>query len=395
MFIALPDAVLHAIRMLNEAGFDAYAVGGCVRDSLMGIAPEDWDITTSATPDEMQCVFEEYRCIKTGLQHGTLTVVVEDVPLEITTYRMDGTYSDGRHPDEVTYTRSLAEDLRRRDFTVNAMAYHPTVGLVDLYGGQKDIQNGVIRCVGEAKRRFREDALRIMRALRFAAVLGFVIDTNTSEALLTLSPTLSRVSAERIATELKKLLCGQYAAHILNAYRDVIAVCLPEIGSGDEFDLLSKTKAIPHVRFAALFYCAGTPVPKAEMALRQLRLDNRLIRQVSLLLINPVHSLRAEESYVLHLLNRLGPKLVYDYLTIRDADERTMQCVNRLLEEGACYQVSMLSVTGDDVIAAGIDAGPDVGQVLQQLLEAVMEGVCPNQKDDLLGYIQKIKKPVQ
>lgn len=395
MFIALPNAVLHAIQLLNSAGYEAYAVGGCVRDSMLGKVPTDWDITTSADPHEMQTVFSEYRCIKTGLRHGTLTVMVEDMSLEITTYRMDGDYSDGRHPDTVTFTQSLSEDLRRRDFTVNAMAYHPISGLVDLYNGQADLTNGVIRCVGEAKQRLSEDALRILRALRFASVLGFEIEADTAMHSEALSPTLSRVSVERITAEFKKLICGNDAVHVLNAYYDVISVFLPEIGECKDFQLLSCTKAIPRARLAALFYTASLSAQEAEAALRRLKMDNRTIRDVRLLLESLESSLYTEESYLLRLLNRLGPELVYDYLAIRKMDERTVKSVDRLLKEQVCYQISMLAVTGDDVVAAGVSPGPDVGRMLQILLDAVIDGLCPNCKADLLNYIQIIKKPVQ
>ena len=395
MLMTLPDAVLHAILTLNNAGFEAYVVGGCVRDSLMGKIPEDWDITTSATPDQLQGVFGEYRCIETGLQHGTVTVLIDGMPLEITTYRVDGDYSDGRHPDTVAFTRCLSEDLLRRDFTINAMAYHPTIGLVDRYDGHADIQGGIIRCVGEPERRFGEDALRILRALRFASVLDFVIDADTATALKALSPTLCRVSAERIAVEFKKLLCGKNVVEIFHTYRDVIAVFCPEIAACNDFHLLSSVKPIPRSRLAALFYSAGVSSEKAAEVLRRLRIDNRTIRDVSLLLTDQTKSLYTAESYALHLLNRLGPELVYDYLAIHEADVCTIKLVDRLLKEDACYRVSMLAVAGDDVMAAGVDAGPEVGRILQKLLDAVMEGVCANHKEDLLSYVEKIKKPVQ
>ena len=213
--IDLPVAVSSAIQKLNSAGFEAYAVGGCIRDSLLEYQPDDWDITTSATPSEMQAVFAEYRTVETGLQHGTLMVLLDGMSLEITTYRVDGTYSDGRHPDGVSFTRALSEDLRRRDFTINAMAYHPKTGLVDLYDGQADLAAAIIRCVGEPYRRFEEDALRILRALRFSSTLGFAMDDATAQALRALSSTLTKVSVERITTEFVKLLCGKDAENVL------------------------------------------------------------------------------------------------------------------------------------------------------------------------------------
>lgn len=198
MDIMLPDAVLHALVLLNTSGYDAYIVGGCVRDSMLGFEPDDWDIATSATPDEIKEVFRDYRIMNYGLQHGTLSIVVMDLILEITTFRMEGEYSDGRHPDTVQFTRSLHEDLRRRDFTVNAMAYHPFEGVIDLYHGQEDLANGIIRCVGEPEKRFGEDALRILRALRFAAVLDFEIEPRTEAALVKLASTLSRIDRKSV-----------------------------------------------------------------------------------------------------------------------------------------------------------------------------------------------------
>ena len=394
MFNALPDAVLHAIQKLNEAGYEAYAVGGCVRDSLMGKAPQDWDITTSATPDEMQDVFAACRCIKTGLQHGTLTVILEDMPLEITTYRVDGDYSDGRHPDWVAFTPSLLEDLQRRDFTINAMAYHPTVGLVDPYGGQKDIRRGVIRCVGEADRRFSEDSLRILRALRFASVLGFSLDDDTSSSLLRLSPTLTRVAMERISVEVQKLLCGRDACRIVNEYKNVIHVVLPELSHCSDFSLLSRIPATPHVRFAALFLASGCSVDIAETVLRRLRMDKCTINCITqLLLCN--HYPKDTDTDLLWLLNRLDKHLIFDYLSLHMADETVIQRTRYLLDTNACYKVSMLAIDGNDIVASGIHAGPAVGCVLQLLLDAVIKGECPNEKKTLLNYVTKLKMPVQ
>lgn len=392
MFISLPNAVLHAIQRLNAAGFEAYTVGGCVRDSLMGKSPEDWDITTSATPSEMQAVFGEYRCIETGLKHGTLTVIIENIPLEITTYRVDGDYSDGRHPDSVMFTRTLAEDLQRRDFTVNAMAYHPSVGLIDLYGGQLDIQNRTIRCVGESGRRFSEDALRILRALRFASTLGFSLDTETANALRQLSPTLSCVATERIATELQKLLCGQDAHRVVSQYRDVLNEILPEIAHSSEIHLLSHAPATPHARFAALFLLSNCSVDTAEKALHRLRMDNHTIDRVRRLLLCCDWPM-ATDLNLLQLLNCLDRELIFDYLAIRNADGAIIQQVKHLLGTNACYKVSMLAINGNDVIAAGVSMGPDVGSALHTLLDAVMQGVCPNQKEALLQYISERKKP--
>lgn len=394
MFISLPAAVLQAIRALNVAGFEAYAVGGCVRDSLLGKKPLDWDITTSATPAQMQSVFANDRTVETGIQHGTLTVLIDNTPLEITTYRLDGVYSDGRHPDTVSFTTSLEEDLRRRDFTINAMAYHPNYGVVDPFGGREDLQRKMIRCVGTPTERFAEDALRIIRALRFASVLGFSIDEATANAVSELSYTLCRVSTERICAEFRKLLCGTYAEHICKAYSQVLIVFLPEINNCTDFHILSKIKPIFRSRLSALFYSADVSVIDAENALHRLRVEKKTIRDVSLILTPLSKGTFTEDAYLLRLLNRLGSEMIFDYLLIRESDKDTINRVHQLLAAQACYHPSMLEITGEDIMAAGIPQGPAVGKALNDLLYAVIDGLCENKKSALLSYITKSKKPV-
>ena len=227
-FPMLPQAA-QAIQQLQEAGYEAWIVGGCVRDFLLGRTPTDYDLTTSALPKETEAVFAGEKLIETGLQHGTVTVVLDGVPLEITTYRVDGGYTDARHPDGVTFTRSLREDAARRDFTINAMAYAPGAGLQDFFGGQEDLSAGVIRAVGDPDRRFQEDALRILRAIRFASVLGFELDPGTDAAARRNAHLLTKISVERVFVELGKLLCGPGAGKILLAYPDILGVVFPEL----------------------------------------------------------------------------------------------------------------------------------------------------------------------
>ena len=393
--IDLPVAVSSAIQKLNSAGFEAYAVGGCIRDSLLEYQPDDWDITTSATPSEMQAVFAEYRTVETGLQHGTLMVLLDGMSLEITTYRVDGTYSDGRHPDGVSFTRALSEDLRRRDFTVNAMAYHPKTGLVDLYDGQADLAAAIIRCVGEPYRRFEEDALRILRALRFSSTLGFAMDDATAQALRALSSTLTKVSVERITTEFVKLLCGKDAENVLREYRDIIAEILPEIGDGTDFHLLSVLRPAPSVRIAALLYAAGVSPVDAEQVMRRLRMDHKTLHEVVLLLTALPRGVYTEDAYLLRLLRHIGPILAFDYLAIRESHKDTIRLLQQLLDAGACYCLPMLAVNGADVMSVGVAEGCAVGRVLNELLDAVMDGVCRNEREALLEYVKKTKKPVQ
>lgn len=390
MFIQLPDAVVHAIAKLNAAGYEAYAVGGCVRDSLLGKAPTDWDITTSATPDEMQVVFANYLTIATGLKHGTLTVLVDETPLEITTYRIDGDYTDGRRPDSVQFTRSLGEDLRRRDFTVNAMAYHPEVGLVDDHNGQADLADRVIRCVGDPSQRFAEDSLRILRALRFSSVLGFGVDSDTSAALIAAAPTLSRVAVERIWVELTKLLCGVDAASIVSEYTDVLSVVIPEIQRFSDVSIVSKVSNKSYLRLAALFCAAELPTDAAIAILRRLHADTHTIECVKKLLSCRKWPIDTDADLLL-LLRSLDADLIFDYFELVNVNDTIIDRVKDFLQDGVCYKVSMLAVNGEDMIAAGIPVGPEIGQTLNWLLNEVIHGRCDNVKEDLLIHIHNTK----
>ncbi|MBQ8063719.1 MAG: tRNA nucleotidyltransferase, partial [Clostridia bacterium] len=273
--LSLPGPVETALSLLEAGGFEAYVVGGCTRDSLLGTVPEDWDITTSALPEQTLEVFRDYRTIETGLQHGTVTVRIDKTNLEITTYRVDGKYEDSRHPDAVTFTRSLSEDLARRDFTMNAIAYSPTRGWKDLYGGAEDIEDRLIRCVGDPETRFTEDALRVLRALRFSSVLGFEIEGKTADAIHALKDRINFVAYERIAVELLKLLCGKNVYRVLQDYRDVFAVILPEMEPCFDFEqhnpwhiydvythIAKSVEAVrpePELRLAMLLHDIGKP----------------------------------------------------------------------------------------------------------------------------------------
>ena len=273
--VPLPAGVSRALTMLESAGFEAFIVGGCVRDALRGITPKDYDITTSALPEETKSVFRDWRVIETGIQHGTITVVMDGMPLEITTYRTEGTYSDNRHPDSVSFTASLREDVARRDFTMNAIAYSPTRGMIDHFGGAEDIRRGIIRCVGDPATRFREDALRMMRGIRFASVLGFAIEKNTAAAIHENKERIPTVSAERIRVELTKLLCGANVKNVLMDWWDVIGTVIPEILPMHGFDqktpyhiydvwehtavAVSNIPPDPHLRLCALLHDIGKP----------------------------------------------------------------------------------------------------------------------------------------
>ena len=394
MHIDLPSVVFTALEKLNTAGFEAYIVGGCVRDSLMGRIPYDWDITTAATPQETADVFADFRTIETGLKHGTLTVLVDEMPLEITTFRLEGIYSDGRHPDSVSFSKRLSDDLQRRDFTINAMAYHPHTGLIDLYEGQKDLQNATIRCVGNPDTRFEEDALRILRALRFASVLDFRIDLATDVALRRLSPTLNKVSIERITTELTKLLCGKAAQRILCTYGDVIHRIFPELAEKSDFHLLSAVEATAIHRLTALLWESDVSAETAERILHRLRLDNHTIQSVKRL-IQCKDMPYDNDKDLLRLLNRLDTDLIWHYLSLCEVDTSVLKSVRRLLDDGCCYKLSMLAVNGTDLKKNGFSDGPELGMLLHALLQAVIAGECHNNKYELLEFANTIIKPVQ
>ena len=441
----LPRPVKELLARLKEAGYSAYVVGGCVRDSLLGLEPHDWDICTSALPEEMLWVFRDYHVVETGLKHGTLTVVADHVPYEITTFRTDGAYTDHRHPDSVSFVDNIREDLARRDFTVNAMAWSPDAGLADPFGGQQDLAAGTIRCVGEPAKRFDEDALRILRALRFASVYDFSIDRATSGALRRMAPDLNRVAGERIRVELLKLLCGRAAGRILREYPDVLSEIIPEIrpmigydqrNHHHSYDLWEHTvrgvegvPADPVLRLAMLLHDTGKPAVRtmdpsgeghykghakvsAEIALRtadKLRLDNAFRDRLVTLVLHHDTPLRTgsgeintNRSFLLRRLNRFGEQDLRALFLIHCADrtatgysspEREQQrlrdrtaALDALLAEQPCFTLKDLAVNGRDLTAAGLK-GKAVGEALQSLLEAVMDGKVPNERDKLMQII--------
>lgn len=439
--IRLPEKVQWIIRKLGERGFDAYAVGGCVRDSILGREPEDWDITTSAKPEEIKEIFR--RTVDTGIEHGTVTVLVEKEGFEVTTYRIDGEYEDGRHPKEVWFTGKLAEDLKRRDFTINAMAYNDEQGLCDLFGGQEDLQKGIIRCVGDARERFTEDALRILRAVRFSAQLGFSMEEKTKEAAGDLVGTLVKISAERIQSELVKLLVSPHPEEILTAWElGITNVILPE------FDRMMETEqetphhmynvgvhtveALKHIRadrilrLSMLFHDMGKPEYKtmdpdgtahfkkhaigseriAKEVMKRLKFDNDTIRKVSRLVYYHDYRMPPTPRSVRRAVNKIGKELFPYYLEIRMADTLAQSTYHRedkiadiqgvearfreIVEKGECVSLKELAVTGKDLIDAGIQPGPQMGEILNALLEEVLEDPEKNQRDYLLDQAARM-----
>lgn len=437
----LPAGASFVLERLHKSGFQAYVVGGCVRDTILGLTPKDWDVCTDALPDEMQRVFGDCHVIETGLKHGTLTVMYEHEPYEVTTFRVDGAYTDHRHPDEVIFVRDVRDDLARRDFTVNAMAWSPQTGLVDAFGGQTDLQKGVIRAVGDAKTRFTEDALRILRALRFASVYGFTIEAETARAAHELAPTLKNVAAERIRVELGKLLCGRGAGEILRTYRDIIFTLLPALKPMDGFD-----QHTPHHRFdvwehtvraveavdptetlrlTMLLHDAGKPASFhmdedgvghawdhqlisekiAREVLTQLRVDNATLERVTLLVREHSVELRADRRLLLRLLNRMGEEAVRQLIDVRLADYlakgtnssveigqkvRAMRdTLDDLIAENACFKLKDMVVSGKDLLALGIPKGRSIGACLTYLLEEILAERLPNDRETLLKAAQE------
>ena len=435
MKIILPEKVNTIIHTLQEKGFEAYAVGGCVRDSILGRVPDDWDITTSATPMETKALFA--RTFDTGIEHGTITVLIDKDAFEVTTYRVDGKYEDSRHPSEVTFTRSLQEDLLRRDFTINAMAYNDIEGLVDIFGGLEDLNQKTIRCVGDAMARFGEDALRILRAVRFAAQLGFEIEEDTQRGITELAPTLANISAERIQVELIKMLTSPNPGMLKSAYElGITKVILPEFDT-----MMQTTQENPHhkysvgehtlkaigairadkvLRLTMLFHDIAKPMMKtmdengvahfkmhdskgAEMTkqiLRRLKFDNDTMNKIVRLVQYHDYRMPAEPKNVRRAMNKIGEDLFPYYLEVRMADtlaqseylqEEKIQniqdvrtCYEEIPEKQECVSLKTLAVTGSDLIANGMKPGKDIGAVLTKLLEYVIEHPEVNKKEVLL-----------
>ncbi len=437
--IQIPEKANHIISVLTEAGFEAYVVGGCVRDAILGRAAADWDITTNARPEQVKALFP--RTLDTGLQHGTVTVMQGREGFEVTTYRIDGEYLDGRHPEKVTFTPSLLEDLKRRDFTVNAMAYNDREGLVDAFDGLGDLKRGQIRCVGDPRERFTEDALRILRAVRFSAQLDFAIEEKTKAALSEFAPRLSKVSAERIQTELVKLLTSPHPETFRVLWETGIsAVILPEFDACMEtpqnhphhcwsvgehiLHALPFVEADKTLRLAVLLHDIGKPLTRttdeqgidhfynhaqkgAELAnqiLRRLKFDNDTRKKaVKLVLVHDDLQIPATQRGVRRAVHRIGADIFPDYLKVRRADilaqnpalqEEKLEALaeierlyKKILEEQECLSLKELAVTGRDLIDAGMKPGPQLGQTLNELLELVIEHPEYNTKESLLKRI--------
>lgn len=458
MKIEIPTGAAYILQQLNKHGYEAYIVGGCVRDSLLGKQPNDWDITTSAKPEEVKAIF--HRTIDTGIQHGTVTVLVDreilddgsgslashtDYAFEVTTYRVDGVYTDHRRPESVCFTASLEEDLKRRDFTINAMAYNPEQGVIDIFGGQEDLEKGIIRCVGEASERFDEDALRILRAVRFAAQLDFVIEDQTREAMRDQAKFLEDISVERICTELTKMIVSKHPERLEEAYElGLTNIFLPEFDrmmqtpqnnpyhlydvGRHTLQVMRAVSATPVLRYAALLHDVGKPKCKttdetgvdhfyghqelsAKMArttLRRLKLDNDTIDQVCRLVKNHDYGLSGDgpgmKSFR-RFVAQLGAEHFADFLEIRKGDmagqsayhlEQRRQVIAHMeamyaeiIEQKQCLKLSELAIGGKDLIAIGVKPGPDMGRILKALLNRVLEEPELNTREQLLAIVKE------
>lgn len=443
MKIILPEKVKKIIHILKSHGYEAYAVGGCVRDSILEREPEDWDITTSALPEETKTLFD--RTFDTGIEHGTITVLIGNEGFEVTTYRIDGKYEDNRHPKQVTFTRCLREDLLRRDFTINAMAYNEEEGIIDIFGGLEDLNKGIIRCVGNAKERFGEDALRILRAVRFSAQLGFSIDEETKAGIVALAPTLQQISAERIQVELIKMLISPNPEKIRLAYElGITKVILPE------FDEMMKTeqetphhmytvgehtiKALTYIRankilrLTMLLHDVGKPIMKTidadgvahfkyhdiegekivKKILKRLKFDNDTLKKVTKLVRYHDYRIPARMKSVRHAINTIGEDLFPFYLEVRMADtmaqseyQRTEKlanldgirdCFEEIQEKKQCVSLKTLGVTGNDLIQLGMKPGKEIGEMLNKLLQLVLDSPEYNNEEMLKLYVKENRK---
>jgi len=394
--INIPPYILKVLNNLNNNGFEGYLVGGCVRDALMGKTAHDFDITTNALPKEIISCFKGMKIIETGLKHGTVTVVSDGENVEITTYRIDGKYTDNRHPENVSFTRNIHEDLSRRDFTVNAIAYSPHDGFVDAFGGQEDIKKSIIRCVGCPDTRFSEDGLRIMRAIRFSSVLSFDIDNDTSLRIHKNKNILTHISAERIYSELKKLLSGNNVSNVLKEYYDVLCVIFPVFKKYCElyYSNLAMVPLSPNdsiSRMCTLFYGMNTDDIKTSIKL--LKPDNYLYENVLMLSKYLVSDINLDKTSIRYIMNKLSDENIIRLSKIKKlfssgfmADEFINQ-YNNQVKACACVHIKDLKIKGDEIINLGVKKGPKIGEIMNKLLHAVIEDKCSNDNQSLKKYI--------
>lgn len=436
----LPNEVLHCIQALNSRGFDAYAVGGCVRDSLLGLTPHDFDLCTSASPEQIRQVFSHHRLVRSGEKHGTIGVVLGEQVYEITTFRTEGSYTDGRHPDWVRFTSEVEQDLARRDFTVNAMAYHPEKGYIDPFGGQQDLQKGILRAVGDPERRFTEDSLRILRGVRFAVRFGLTPEEKTEDAMGRLTGLMDRLARERVFDELCKLLPLVTAKDIVRfrqVFTAVIPELLPTVGFDQKtrhhaYDIFTHTahvvEGVPAdlaLRWAALLHDIGKPdaftldeagcghfhghaklsAQISDDILRRLKAPNALREQVVLLIAQHMVLFEPDRRLLRRRLSQYGSETVKKMLLLQHADivatgvyhdltaiTQSQTLLWQLLQEDACLQLRDLAISGSDLQALGYAPGPAIGKCLNALLQLVVDEQLPNEKKALLEKAQELRR---
>lgn len=447
MKIEIPEHVMSIIALLERSGHQVYIVGGCVRDALLNRVPHDWDIATSARPEEIKMALADIPVLDTGIKHGTVTAIVDHEPFEITTFRTEGSYSDGRHPDQVTFVTDIREDLSRRDFTINAMAYHPVYGLVDPFDGASDCKRKLIRCVGNPEDRFNEDALRMMRAVRFAAQFGFSIDEATWNAAKESVYLLGKISMERIQAELMKIMQTEAPHKFLDQYQELFDYIVPEFLSMHDceqnnpyhvYDIWRHTMKVlenveyasadPIVRMAALFHDISKPQCKergtdgydhfhghaeegtkiVRMILRRLKFDNKTIYQVAQLVEWHDKTFSCKKNQVKRWMNELGEEQLQRLFILRRADilgqdlrfakERLEKVdvmeslMKEILEEHQCFQLKDMAINGSDLIRIGVPEGKQIGQILHSLFELVLMEQCENERDVLIEQAKNMLK---
>lgn len=444
MTILIPEEIKSILEKLNNNGFEAYVVGGCVRDSILGNTPKDWDICTAALPEETMKIFNDYDIIETGLKHGTITLMGENDSYEITTFRIDGEYSDGRHPDEVSFTTNLKEDLSRRDLTINSLAADKNGNIIDYFNGLKDIENKIIRCVGNPINRYNEDALRILRTLRFASIFNFSINENTKNAIKSLYVNLNNVSQERISSEFVKLLKGKNCTNILREYSEVFFFIIPELkdmfnfnqnNPNHQFDVWEHTlKVLENIEnkndinlmISGLFHDIGKPstysVDKngighfynhfqisgtmTENILKRMRFSNETIKEVSTLVFLHDREIVPSKRSILKLLNQINKDMFNKLLLLKKADtlakkennfsDPKLEKINEISImlnsfdlQKECFSLKALKINGKDLINLGLAPGEEFKIILNEILMLVIEDKIPNEKEKLLEYISK------
>lgn len=387
----IPVPVEAIIEQLNQAGHEAYVVGGCVRDTLLGRRPEDWDITTSARPEQVKAIFD--RTIDTGIQHGTVTIMKGKAGYEVTTYRIDGEYEDSRHPKSVEFTSNLVEDLKRRDFTINAMAYSHQTGLVDVFGGMEDLERGRIRCVGKPYDRFTEDALRILRAVRFSAQLGFEIEPETKAAITEIAPNLIHISRERVQTELTKLLLSANPDYIREVYKTGISPYITEGFGRISEEKISISSILPeekYVRWAAFLRLADEK--EAIRILKDLKMDNVTISHTAVLVEWWKKPITPTKPDIRRVMSRMSPEL-YDSLILLkqfiggECLSEIVRLSKEIRSDGDCVSLKTMAVTGKDLIEAGMKPGKELGETLNRLFDQVLEHPECNKREYLLSCL--------